>query len=110
MQVVERWILARLCKQTIGLHTQDLVQHLLNNRPHLELDFRSCRSLLSLAKRFSKQRLEAACQRALALSSPTRRSVVSILEKGLENQPLPEPAADTQLLDHENIRGPAYYH
>ena len=74
------------------------------------MGFRSCLGLLSLAKRFGKQRLEAACQRALALGSPTRRSVVSILEKGLENQPLGEPAADTQLPDHENIRGPAYYH
>ena len=94
----------------IGPHTRDLVQHLLTNRPHPEMGFRSCLGLLSLTKRFGKARLEAACQRALALGSPTRRSVVSILEKGLENQPLPEPAADTQLLDHENIRGPAYYH
>jgi len=94
----------------IGPPTRDLVQHLLTNRPHPEMGFRSCLGLLSLVKRFGKARLEAACQRALALGSPTRRSVVSILEKGLENQPLGEPAAEAQLPDHENIRGPAYYH
>lgn len=94
----------------ISPSTRDLVQHLLTNRPHPEMGFRSCLGLLSLAKRFGQQRLEAACQRALALSAPTRRSVLSILEKGLDQQPLPEPSTDTQLPDHENIRGPAYYH
>lgn len=94
----------------IGPSTRDLVEHLLTNRPHPEMGFRSCLGLLSLAKRFGKLRLEAACQRALALSAPTRRSVLSILEKGLDQQPLPEPIAEAQLPDHENIRGSAYYH
>jgi transposase len=93
---------------SIGPHTRDLVQHLLTNRPHPEMGFRSCLGLLSLAKRYSNSRLEAACQRAIALGSPTRRSVVSILEKGLEAQPLPE-AADLSLPTHRNIRGAAYY-
>lgn len=95
---------------SIGPHTRDLVEHLLTNRPHPEMGFRSCLGLLSLAKRYGDSRLEAACQRARALGSPTRRSVLSILEKGLEQQPLPEPIAETQLPEHENIRGPAYYH
>jgi transposase len=94
----------------IGPYTRDLVRYLLTNRPHPEMGFRSCLGLLSLAKRFGQARLEAACQRALALGAPTRRSVLSILEKGLDQQPLPEPIAETQLPDHENIRGPAYYH
>jgi hypothetical protein len=75
------------------------------------MGFRSCLGLLSLEKRFGKQRLEAACQRALALSAPTRSSVLSILEKGLDSQPLPESdteAADTPSV-HENVRGAAYY-
>ena len=94
----------------IGPHTRDLVQHLLTNRPHPEMGFRSCLGLLSLAKRFGKERLEAASQRALALGAPTRRSVLSILEKGLDQQPLPDASTDSQPPDHENIRGPAYYH
>jgi hypothetical protein len=75
------------------------------------MGFRSCLGLLSLEKRFGRERLEAACQRALALSSPTRGSVLSILEKGLDSQPLPE--SDTEAaaipLVHENVRGSAYY-
>jgi len=94
----------------IGPHTRDLVEQLLTHRPHPEMGFRSCLGLLSLEKRYGKDRLEAACERALALGSPTRRSVLSILEKSLDSQPLPEPAAEPSLPGHDNIRGPAYYH
>ena len=96
---------------SIGPHTRDLVQSLLTNRPHPEMGFRSCLGLRSLEKRFGKERLEAACQRAIALSSPTRGSVLSILEKGLDSQPLPgsESEAAATPLVHENLRGAAYY-
>lgn len=95
----------------IGPSTRDLVQSLLTNRPHPEMGFRSCLGLLSLEKRFSKERLEAACQRALALSAPTRQSVLSILEKGLDSQPLPESESEAAATPpvHENVRGAAYY-
>ena len=48
----------------VGPHTRDLVKHLLENRPHPEMGYRSCLGLLNLAKRFGSTRLEAACQRA----------------------------------------------
>jgi transposase len=96
---------------TIGPFMRDLVQHLLTNRPHPEMGFRSCLGLLSLEKRFGKERLDAACQRALALSAPTRSSVLSILEKGLDSQPLPESDTEAAAIPpvHENVRGSAYY-
>lgn len=96
---------------SIGPFTRDLVQHLLTNRPHPEMGFRSCLGLLSLEKKFGKERLEAACQRALTLSSPTRNSVLSILQQGLDSQPLPESDDETAALPlvHENLRGAAYY-
>ncbi len=93
----------------IGPHTRDLVKHLLWNKPHPEMGYRSCLGLLNLAKRFGRERLEAACQRALQLGSPNRRSVVSLLEQGLDQLPLPEPTVAQPPLFHENIRGPDYY-
>jgi transposase len=93
----------------VGPHTRDLVKHLLCNRPHPEMGYRSCLGLLNLAKRFGRERLEAACQRALQLGSPSRRSVVSLLEQGLDQLPLPETTTAQPLLRHENIRGPDYY-
>jgi transposase len=93
----------------VGPHTRDLVKHLLWNKPHPEMGYRSCLGLLNLAKRFGRVRLEAACQRALLLGSPNRRSVVSLLEQGLDQLPLPEPTVTQPPLFHENIRGPDYY-
>jgi transposase len=94
----------------IGPQTRDLVRHTMERYPHPELAYRSCLGLLALAKRFGPERLEAACTRALALGSPSRRSVVSILEKGLDSQPLPESeSTSTSLPAHENLRGADYY-
>ena len=93
----------------VGPHTRDLVKHLLWTRPHPEMGYRSCLGLLNLGKRFGSERLEAACQRALTLGSPSRRSVLSLLQNGLDQLPLPEATTGQRSLTHENIRGPGYY-
>ena len=95
----------------IGESCRETVKHLLWKRPHPEMGYRSCLGLLSLEKRYGRDRLEAACRRALALGSPHRRSILSILEQGLDRLPLcdetPAPAPPPIL--HENIRGSSYY-
>lgn len=93
----------------VGPHTRDLVKHLLWNRPHPEMGYRSCLGLLNLGKRFGRERLEAASERALLLGSPTRGSVLSLLQQGLDQLPLPEATPVQRSLLHENIRGPGYY-
>jgi transposase len=96
----------------IGPRTRDVVKHLLEHRPHPEHGYRSCLGLLGLAKRFGPARLEAACERALIIGAPTRKSVLSILDKGLDRVPLPPVETQTPLplLTHDNVRGPDYYH
>ncbi len=95
----------------IGPYTRDFVRQMLESRQHPELAYRSCFGLLSLAKRFTPERLEAACQRALILGTLRQRSVRAILEHGLDSQPLPESETDAAntLPVHENVRGAAYY-
>ncbi|MGH9845155.1 MAG: IS21 family transposase [Blastocatellia bacterium] len=95
----------------IGPHTRDFVRQLLEARKHPEMAYRSCLGLLSLAKRYTPERLETACQHALILGALRQSSVRSILEKGLDSQPLPvpEPEAAATLSVHENVRGAAYY-
>jgi transposase len=96
--------------QTIGPATRTLVQHLLEHRAHPEQGYRSCLGLLQLAKRFTAPRLEAACQKAIALGAFTRRSVASILEHGLDQIDSPAAADESQPpLVHDNLRGPTYY-
>lgn len=94
----------------IGEATRDLVKHLLWKRPHPEMGYRSCLGLLGLAKRYTSERLEAACRRALDNGTPTRRSVLSILQTGLDRLPSSEEG-ETQVPPprHENIRGSSYY-
>jgi transposase len=97
---------------TLGPHTQRVVEHLLTSQPHPECGFRSCLSLVALAKRYGAERLEAACRRALATSALTRASIAAMLKQGLDQLPLPEAEADGPKITtpwHENIRGATYY-
>jgi len=94
----------------IGPRTRDVVKHLLENRPHPEHGYRSCLGLLNLVKRYGATRLEAACERALLAGSPTRKSVLSILDNGLDKAPLPAAETDETATAHDNVRGASYYH
>jgi len=74
------------------------------------MGYRSCLGLLSLAKRYGHPRLEAACQRSLRLGAPTRTSVRSILQRGLDALPLVDGEETHPVVTHENVRGANYYH
>lgn len=96
---------------SIGPATGRVVNHLLSSKPHPEMGYRACLGLLSLARKYGNERLEAASLRALQIGSPTRRSVLSILQKGLDQQAAsPDSQSELRLPDHENVRGPGYYH
>jgi transposase len=96
--------------QRMGPATATIIQRLLEDKPHPEMGYRSCLGVLSLAKRYGESRLEAACARALSIGSPKRKSIQSILETGLDQQPdlLTESASPTT--PHQNVRGADYYH
>ena len=96
----------------IGLATVQLVRHQLENRPHPEHGYRSCLGLLSLAKRYGKPRLEAACAQALALGTMSTKSVRSILTQGLDliEQDAVTGEVQGELPLHDNVRGAQYYH
>lgn len=46
----------------------------------------------------------------MGVSSFSYRSIESILKKGLDKQPLPQPLPEAPVLRHDNVRGPAYDH
>ena len=73
--------------------------------------YRSSLGLLTLVRRYSAERVEAACRRALEIGAPTRRSVASILREGLDSLAgvEPPPSAEIEYAAHENIRGADYY-
>jgi transposase len=105
------WTPAKLITwgQRIGVSTAAVVTWQLEHRPHPEQGYRACLGLLALVRRYSAERLEAACTRAMAIRAPNLRSVTNILKCGLDRQASLLPAANP-VIEHENVRGPDYYH
>ena len=107
-----QWTPAKLIAwgQRIGVSTAAVVTWQLEHRPHPEQGYRACLGLLALVRRYSAERLEAACTRAMAIRAPNLRSVTNILKCGLDRQPSLFAAADSPAIEHENVRGADYYH
>lgn len=98
--------LARTLKAAaqIGAATIAVIEHQAAHRKHPEETLRSAQGILRLAKDFSPQKLEAACERALALRSYSYRAVRTFIEI-----PAAAPAQPALDLAHENLRGPDYF-
>jgi transposase len=105
------WSPSRLIRwaEGIGASAGALVHKILESRPHPEQGYRACLGLMRLGKRYSPERLEAACFRALRSGAHSYRSVKSILEHGLDRIPLEEQTSLALPAQHENVRGAAYF-
>lgn len=101
--------LVRWARKT-GPSTAVLIEHILASRVHPQQGFRSCLGIMRLGRRYGDERLEAACRRALAIGTHAYKSVASILKNGLDRKPLPPSVPDLPAIEHDNLRGPDYYH
>lgn len=93
---------------SIGVATGRIVTRLLEERQHPEHGYRACLALLSLARRYGKPRLEAACLIALELGTTRSAHVRDILANGRD---LLAPIATSEWTSpvHAHVRGPGYY-
>lgn len=109
-----QWTVSALKKwaMSVGEATTQAVEHLLTANAHPEQGCRRCLGLFSLGSRYTEARLEQACRRALVLGAVSYQSIRSILAKRLDLLPLAEPAevSAAPVLEHENLRGAAYFH
>ncbi len=94
--------------QSIGPATAEVVTRLMAENKHPEHGYRACLGLLSLAKRYSRPRLEAGCMLALQIGACRYRHVRDILANN-RDQSTPTTAADWISPDHAHLRGPGYY-
>ena len=94
----------------IGVNTGRFVTQLLQRFRHPEHGYRSCLGLLSLAKRYGPQRVEAACTLALELGAGQYRHVRDILSNGRDLIERPAPAPEWVSPEHDNLRGASYFH
>ena len=92
----------------IGPSCATLVERILQSRPHPEMGFRSVLGIMRLGKGVGEARLEAACRRALHFGACSYRSIQSILDHQLDQQPL-EQELPLHTPVHENVRGKDYY-
>jgi len=92
-----------------GPRTGQIVERILESRPHPEQGYRACLGLLRLGETYSPERLEAACGRALHIGGASYRSVKSILKNGLDQVPLEEQGQLALPQDHDHVRGQDYY-
>jgi hypothetical protein len=85
----------------VGDDTAALVEIVLRSRPHPEQGFRSCIGIPGLRKRYSVERLDAACARALTLGTRSYGSVAVILKNKQESKMAPKglinPACSTTI-------------
>ena len=80
-----QWCLERARK--IGVNCEAVIQQLLTNSV---VDYlRAAQGIVSLREKYGDARLEAACHRALVFQSAKHKTIKSILQNGLEYEPLP---------------------
>lgn len=107
----KEWTPERLIQwgASIGPNTAAFVETMLQRHRHPEHGYRGCLGLLSLTKRYGAERLEAACGIAIDLNAIYYRHVREILANGRDRI---EPTTATTWVspEHDNVRGPGYYH
>ena len=92
----------------VGPNTRDLVRIILAKAAHPQQKYNSCQGIIRLKNRYGTERLELAAKRAVVCNAANYKSVKSILDKGLDKEPIRE-APRYVPADHENIRGSDYY-
>jgi transposase len=92
----------------VGPYTGELVKKVIAQKVHFEQAYRQCRGIIRLGEEYGSPRVENASKRALTYGTYSYKSLLSILQKGLDNQPLQDEENSTTLT-HENIRGSEYY-
>jgi transposase len=105
------WTPSRLIHwaESVGSATAAVVRTILESKPHPEMGYRACLGILSLARKYTSIRVEAASQRALLLGACSYQSLKSILKRSLDQQTVLELDSEQSGPHHGNIRGAQYY-
>jgi transposase len=91
----------------IGTATVQATTLMLENSIYMEQNYKACFGMLMLQKKYGRDRLEAACSRALQGSRVNYTMIRNILEAGLDKQPV--RLEGKPLPSHDNIRGKDHY-
>lgn len=92
----------------IGPNTSWAVKYILRQQRHKEQVHRICLGVLSLAKKYSEQRLEKACKRCREVNQVSYRMLRNILQKNLDKE-VHSNYSTIVVKRHSNIRGAQSY-
>jgi hypothetical protein len=95
---------------SIGPNTEGVIRSVLAGCKVEQQGFRTCMGILKMADKYSVERLENACARALSYTPrPTSRNISAILKSG-QDKVLPSAGPARKADDrHSFIRGAEYY-
>jgi len=88
---------------TIGVNTRFVIEQMLKAQEIEMTAYRACMGLLQCAKKYSPQKLEAACEQALQIGSPCYTTVRNLL------QAPPSQKRQCPLPTHGNLRSPTEF-
>ena len=96
---------------SVGPMTEKVAEHFLKSGKAAEQGYKACAGLTKLEQRYGKQRLEAACGKALAYSTaPSLRTIASILKNDLDKPDKAESQlSQSKANSHGITRGAAYF-
>jgi transposase len=98
--------------RSIGTNTEEVIRSLLSRYKVEQQGYRSCMGVLKMADKYSVERLESACARALSYTpQPSYKNIAAILKSGQDKANV---KTQTSRPVHENeshsfIRGAEYY-
>jgi transposase len=95
----------------VGPMCEALVQRIMESNFYREIGWRSARGLRRVTDKYGAVRAERACAHALVFGARSYKPVERMLKLGRESMPLPgEETVERAPIEHENVRGPGYYH
>lgn len=94
----------------IGTHCREYIRRLIGQYDYPEVGYKQAQGILALAKQYSPERVEAACQRARQGHRAGYRTISNILANNLDLTQPDQWPVENHIPDHPNIRGAGYYH
>jgi hypothetical protein len=96
--------------EQIGHNTCQVVGGILTSNRVEQQGYRSCMGLLKLADKYSVERLEAACKKALSYTAtPSYKSIKNILSTGQDKSQIVSDKSENTHNNHGITRGAGYY-
>lgn len=94
----------------VGSHTQTVVQAILSSYKAEQQGYKSCMGLLKLADKYTSERLENACKRALEYTPrPSLKNIQAILASGQDKAVPEQEAVNRSSSQYGFTRGADYY-